>query len=392
MDAITKYYQVVKRLFALMLVSVAFCGLTFCQFEADLCGNLDLSPECQPAFFLAQFLGRDILTSHIFVTSAGIEAYAVEQSSGALTQVSGSPFGSGCVSRAIIGPSQKRIFYNDNSTLRSIDIQNPDTPQATALAESGISNNEMIFSENGNYLLASTSSSITSWQYDAFADTITQVSGSPFGSGCMRAYQQVGNYLIIGQNTPLGTNELLTYTFNPDDGTLALHSTGIDKRINYSVRHPVLDVIYYTNAESGMDNIYVYAVNRTTGVSTQLTGSPYALDAAALLASTLSISPDGRFLYVYSTSDDTLRVFQVNDDGSLNILATHSLALGVSINNILVDSTSKYLFATVVTGNEIWVFSIATDGKLTQIVGNTVSTGVNTSNWIQAYTQTIPWY
>jgi 6-phosphogluconolactonase len=107
-------------------------------------------------------------------------------------------------------------------------------------------------------------------------------------------------------------------------------------------RDYVADYVYTVSASSG--NINGFAVDYQTGILTQITGSPF--QTGFVRETTLVPSPDGKFLYVLSGSEDSKVIeFAVGTDGKLYGQHTYSLT-GTYPTSMAVDAAGKYLYVT----------------------------------------------
>jgi 6-phosphogluconolactonase (cycloisomerase 2 family) len=99
----------------------------------------------------------------------------------------------------------------------------------------------------------------------------------------------------------------------------------------------------YTVSASG-PNINAFAVDYQSGILTQITGSPF--QTGFTRETTLVPSPDGKFLYVLSGSEDSkVEEFAIGTDGKLYGSHTYSLT-GTYPTGMAIDSAGKYLYVT----------------------------------------------
>ena len=82
-----------------------------------------------------------------------------------------------------------------------------------------------------------------------------------------------------------------------------------------------------------------------SGILTQITGSPF--QTGFIRETTLVPSPDGKFLYVLSGSEDSaVESFAVGTDGKLYGQQTYSLSGGTYPTAMAVDTAGKFLYVT----------------------------------------------
>jgi 6-phosphogluconolactonase (cycloisomerase 2 family) len=108
-------------------------------------------------------------------------------------------------------------------------------------------------------------------------------------------------------------------------------------------RDYVADYVYTVSASG--PNINAFAVDFQSGILVQVTGSPFTTGFKR--ETTLVPSPDGKFLYVLSGSEDSaVEVFAVGTDGKLYGQKTYTLAGGTYPTSMAVDAAGKFLYIT----------------------------------------------
>jgi len=107
-------------------------------------------------------------------------------------------------------------------------------------------------------------------------------------------------------------------------------------------RDYVSDYVYTVSASG--PNINGFAVDYQSGILTQITGSPFTTGFQRETA--IVPSPDGKFLYVLSGSEDSkVEEFAVGTDGKLYGSHTYSLT-GTYPTAMAIDSAGKFLYIT----------------------------------------------
>lgn len=395
-----KFYikPIAGRLILFVLLWSGLFSFSGCS-DVELCSGLDLSPDCQPAIFLTQFIGENRYGSHLYLTSTGVQGFQINQDSGMLTELTSSPFGTACTKAIKITSDQNFLYFaDDTSKLYSIGLTSPESLGSSVQVFTTFSFvDDPVFSSNGKhtFLIGDSSENIISANYDNSTGSITAVSGSPFGSGCYSSLQQVGNFLFASESHPsVASSFYRSFSYSETDGSLTLmHSSSIERKINDQVKHPEKDIVYASNAYSAIESVFAFELNTIDGSFTELTGSPFSYTASNKYQSILAIHPEGTYLYLYSSTDAGLKVFEIDSaTGALSYLATHDLNIANNINDLIVDPSGKYLYLTNSGVKEIWVISIdSSTGMLMQLTDSTVSTGVDTPTSLELYTATIPW-
>lgn len=232
-----------------------------------------------------------------------------------------------------------------------------------------------------HYLFAAipAANQVAVYREDPTAGVLTQITGSPYSVGD-GAHSLVlhpnGRYLYVanpGQNEndislfSIATNGVLTEIF-PRTTVAPLGS-----QPQLLIMDPTGAYLYVMNAAS--NNISVFSVDSSTGVLTQLSGSPFPIGLAPL---NMQLTPSGNFLYVsasYTNLVSAIEVFSVNK----GVLAPSGVfqTEGLNPNGLIIDPAGKYLYVANTSSNSISIFSIGSSGGLTQVEGSPIADAYN---------------
>lgn len=224
-------------------------------------------------------------------TQGGIYAYAIDRSSGSLTQATGSPY------------LTNQAFYSD------------------------------VVDQQGKYLFAQGSSGIYAFTIASGTGALTPVSGSPFPApGPTVIFSQPANRIALDQTNRFlyvsGSTGIAAYSINQNTGQLTTIS---GSPFGASVNNPFAIVVAPSNkflyeTHSANDaNLYGYSVDQTTGALTPLAGSPFNRGQCGANVGGANGSPDnmtiasaGKFLYLancatYSIDPNTGVLVQVSN-------------------------------------------------------------------------------
>lgn len=136
--------------------------------------------------------------------------------------------------------------------------------------------------------------------------------------------------------------------------------------------------VYGANTNTHM--IYGFQLNPTTGVLTEISGSPFN---ERLAPSAMAVNPAGTLLFVANGADNDVSVFQINTStGALTEVANSPFSTGIGQNptDLVVDPSGKFLYVangglpeiTGLTDDEIDAYVIdATTGQLTPTPNST---------------------
>jgi 6-phosphogluconolactonase (cycloisomerase 2 family) len=276
-----------------------------------------------------------------------VSAFAVDGTTGALVEITGSPF-------------------------------------ATVSAPWG-----MAVDPSGKFLYASSSGGasnvgIAAYTIDSTTGALAPIAGSPYASG-------YGNYSIA-----ITPNGQFVYVTNHADNTISGYalngSTGVLTPLVgnpftaavgvYALAiHPSGSFLYAANTVDnvGTGSVTAYAIDSVTGALTSTTGSPYATGSGAV---SVALDPAGKFLYVANYSGGTVSAYSVNQStGALAAVAGSPFDTGAGPGNkstysVTVDPSGAYLYASNGVQGNVSAFAIdSVSGALTLVAGGPFTAG-----------------
>ena len=142
-------------------------------------------------------------------------------------------------------------------------------------------------------------------------------------------------------------------------------------------------------ANQGSDNVAVFSLNATTDVLTPVPGSPFASGlkpgplaiAPPLLA---GISASGMFVFVANTGDNSLSAYSIDSTGTLTPLTGSPIPLGNTAqpSSVAVDPGGKFVYVSI-SPQQIAGFALdASTGTLTPITGSPFSVGAGADSMV----------
>ena len=158
----------------------------------------------------------------------------------------------------------------------------------------------------------------------------------------------------------LGTDELLTYRFDAQSGTLAPHAkTKLAKGAGprHFAFHPQGNYAYVINELNSTVTALRYDARAgalTTIHSIATVPQEYT---GGLSTAEIRISPDGRFVYGSNRGHDSIAVFRTSLDGSLTLVEIEPIG-GRTPRNFELDPSGKFLLAAGQGSNNINVFRV----------------------------------
>ena len=328
-------------------------------------------------FFVACSVPQSYKT-YAFVTSAnGISAFLVNTYTGALTEVSRSPFTYGADPSPIaFDPSGKFAYVADNSSDSiSFFTINAATGVLTATAGSPFQLGHEIESirvhPSGNYVYAVNRfesgafprATVAAYTINATTGVMNEIAGSPYFAGiwphCIEL-DPSGKFAYV-----TGIDDDVVYAFEINEATGALTPAAGSPFLGVGavlVAHPSGKFVYLISNAA----IKAYMIDVSTGALARSDSFPIEYP------STLAIDPSGRFAYVGS-SVGILSVFAKidADTGALTAVASLPFDLNNWPRCIRIEPSGK--FAYVIRDNAANISAFAIDpatGVLTEVAGS----------------------
>ncbi len=340
-----------------------------------------------------QSAGRLTSTVHyVYVTngtSDNVSAFAIDTSSGALTQVEGSPFGAG--SRPVgeaIDPVGAFIYVaNGDSDNVSAYVINTESGALTQVQgqpfAAGSYPWQVAIDPTGKFAYVanagvSSSGNVSAYTINASSGALTQVKGSPFAAGTSPsgvAIDPTGKFAYVPNS---GDNDVSAYTINASSGALT-QLKGSPFAAGYQPRKVAINgtFVYVTNFDS--NNVSAYAINAKSGALTQVPGSPFEAGTNPI---GVAIDPTGAFLYVTNHGSNNISAYAVNpSSGALTQVQGSPFAAGRPLPTaVAIDSTGEFAYVADIgcCRGRVSAFAInASSGALTKVKGSPFKAGSN---------------
>ena len=279
--------------------------------------------------------------------AAGISAYSINSTNGALTQIAGSPFSTGpfsAIPRMAIDPS-------------------------------------------GKFLYADAFAGVFAFTIDPPTGALTQVAGSPFAADVNPQSITVdpkGKFVYVA-NTGPGT--VSAFAINATSGVLtpvpgSPFATGLSP-VSISI-NPTSTFAYVADATTSPFPIFAYAIDPTTGALTPLAGSPFS--TGNLLPASVTVDPSGAFLY-QATASGSIQGFTIAPGaGTLTSLGStfarnfgrNDVQLVISGGTAPVTFAPQFVLVANSGSNNVSAYTInPTSGALAAVSGSPFAAGTS---------------
>jgi 6-phosphogluconolactonase len=287
----------------------------------------------------ADISGRFLYTTDFDTNS--VYAYSINTSTGALTQVNGSPFlfpgtqlpNPGNGGPLVIDPAGKYLFYSDAFGAITSFVIDANTGALTASAAPVVHDDNqplsLVINPAGKFLFTSNHSDpsgrgFSVFSIDSATGALSEIQGSPFTFG-----QNVGpaGVVLNGDGSvlyaALNAGQVAALNVNSTTGALsALPGSPFPAQfIATSIAlTPSGKFLYVGNV--GVATISGFSVDSTSGVLTPLVGFPFQEGNPSVLA----VSTSGEYLFVIGATTDILSVYRIDSStGSLSVVSDTSL-------------------------------------------------------------------
>jgi 6-phosphogluconolactonase (cycloisomerase 2 family) len=325
--------------------------------------------------------------------SNNISAYAINASTGALTQVQGSPFATGYGAYAVAIDPTGRFAYVANDGTGSGSQGNVSgfainarSGALTSLQGSpfaaGSNPIGIVISPDGKfaYVVNYISANVSIFAINASTGALKQIKGSPLRTRPFPTAVAID---------PTGQFAYLTHWgFKPDYHPAHIAGYAIDARSGAlrQLKHSVLltgfepisakvdpsgKFIYVANWYSA--TVSAYTITAGTGALSEVQGSPFY---AGYNPGAVTIDPGGTFAYV--ASDLGVAGYTIASNGALTPVQGSPFSGGYEPEGAAIDPLGKFAFVGTDTGpsGKVFAYSInPSNGALTQVPGSPFAAG-----------------
>jgi 6-phosphogluconolactonase len=309
-------------------------------------------------------------------TSHNISGYAVDQVTGALTRLAGSPFPAGNLPQSVAATPSGKFVYAPNSTDSTISAYSLDGTSGalTQITGSPFTTGSYPFgvaiSPSGKFLYTANVSgnTISAFSIDGATGTLTPLSGSPFAAG------------PYPQDLAFSPSGKFVYVSNSSGGTVSAFAVNSDRSLTQvgplyaaGLYPDMLAVspsgfLYVPNDNSG--TISVYSINAASGALTPISGSPFPGPGQPTQA---AVAPSGQILYVSGGNSNDIAAYRINrTTGALTPISGSSFpGGGAGLFSVAISSSDQFLYTADENSFQISGYSInATTGALTPLAGS----------------------
>jgi 6-phosphogluconolactonase len=310
-----------------------------------------------------------------------VSGYKINPLNGALTNLSGSPFSAGSQPSGLaVDPAGKFAYVSNQNYPNYSGTVYGYSINAASGALKQVSGSPYEESDNPYgvavspgagkfaYIVNIYSNNVSAYTI-AKSGSLTEVPGSPFSSGGGEpeemAIDPSGKFAFV----PNTEDDLVSAnTIDPTTGALTPVGTyKAGKTPNFAAVDRTGGFVYVGNTNS--DNISAFAIDPDSGALTKITGSPFSTTGSV---GGLAVSPTANLLYVTQGTPDGVDAFTINSsNGRLSKVKGSPFKAGTGPLHLAVEPKGKYVYAANTGSNNISAFIIKpTSGALTEVKGS----------------------
>jgi 6-phosphogluconolactonase (cycloisomerase 2 family) len=320
----------------------------------------------------------------------GVPTLAVSPSTGALTTVTGSPFGSGSPRVLALSPNGKFLYAANGDGTNTVGeyAVNAATGALTSIGTIATGNSPYAVAVDPSsrfvYAVAINTNAVYGYTIDSTTGALKAMAGSPFTTAIEApdyvTVDPTGRFAMVAEGCCANTAGISVYTINPSTGELNavpgspfLPPTNISEPTGVAV-DPTGRFVYVANGGGfGTLAVTVYSITASTGKLTLL-GEPLPV-GTGMVPESVATDVTGQYVYM-TTNDDTLNGYSIdNTTGDLTELKGSPFSASGGTRGLAVDPSGKFLY--LANGQQLLGYSInAVTGALTQLSTSPYTAGI----------------
>jgi 6-phosphogluconolactonase (cycloisomerase 2 family) len=281
-----------------------------------------------------------------------VDAFSITATTGALTQITGSPFSAGPAPGGgglAITPDANFLYVTllNSNAVAGFSISGgalAALPSSPFPAESPVF--QAVVDPSGTFLYATNHNDsmggISAYTINPTTGDLTAVAGSPFPTEANfpgpngLAIGGEGKFLYVGMvGTSQPNNVVFAFAITPGTGVLtpvvgSPFTTGSEPiRV---ATDPSGKFLFTANQSDS--NVSAFTIDSATGILTPVTGSPFGVQGSP---ASLEVDPSGTFLFVATTATNGLSAFSIDSNsGALSPVAGSPFGTGGGISGVAI--------------------------------------------------------
>jgi 6-phosphogluconolactonase (cycloisomerase 2 family) len=274
----------------------------------------------------------DPQSAHLYIASEGdnaVAAFAIDGSSGALTQIGTYAAGAGADQIPAFSPNGEFLYVMD-TTANAVSGYSIDptsgalTPIPTSPFPTGSQPDWIVFTPDGKYAYVANNGqdTISAYSVDATSGALTPLTTPTYPTDEHPedlTIDSTGTHLYAPVALGSSNGAIDGFTINADGSLTKITGSGswlVGITPRYLALDPTAPFAYVSSAGTGGTGVYGFSVDPTTGALTALTGNPFptgpAGSATAAEPQFITIDPSGKYGYTADQGTGTITGFAID--------------------------------------------------------------------------------
>src|SRR5579883_350504 len=284
-------------------------------------------------------------STDLYLASAGdgkVAGFSIDQTSGALTPMAGSPYPSGPNASGIpaFSPDNRHLYVLDNNSTGGVYGYSVDsatgvlTPISGSSFPTGPNPYWITFTPNGNfaYVANSGTSTISAFAVNGTTGALTPLTPTATfttdGNPEDLTIDSTGTHLYAPMSLGASNGEVDAFTINADGSLTA--ATGSPWMVGIGPRFVDIDptgrFAYVSSAGTGGTGVYGFTIDSTSGALAPMTGNPFHTGNEPQF---ITVDPSGKFGYTADQGSGTITGFMIDHTtGVLTAVPNSPYAVG----------------------------------------------------------------
>jgi 6-phosphogluconolactonase (cycloisomerase 2 family) len=303
-------------------------------------------------------------------TSKSISEFTINDSTGALTAVAGSPLADSNGPQAVAASPNDKFLYTANSNGSISEYKVGSTGALTKVSGSpltGLGNPvSLVVDPTSGFLLVvdQTNKALSSYTINSSTGALSLLNSvSTATSPTVVALDPLGVQALVAEGT--ATLQYFPISLNGTIGSPQTYTAGatpVASSIDPTSQH-----LFQVNTNGNLACVYTLL---ETGVQS---GAPCY--NTGNLPSAVLAEPSGRFVYVANSADNNISAYSLNTSNGVLTPIAGTFTTGSGPDSLSASNDGKYLYVTNKSSGTVSIFTINSDGTLTAAGSATTATG-----------------
>jgi len=291
--------------------------------------------------------------------TGSVSAYVADSGTGALTQVSGSPFGASNSTLAVGSDASGKFLYALNQTGGvsgfGIDQNTGQLSSVGAAVPTGTNPVALAVDPLARFLYVAEAGPPTGVRGFSISSSgvLSPLAGSPFSLGSSvpnsLAMDIRGLFLFVGTQD----GQILSFPIQSDGSLGTMASISTPSGVAAIAVDPTVRFLY---AADGVHGVSAFTITTGTGALTVVTGSPFS---AGLTPVGVAVDSVGKFVFTANRDSNNASAFQINiNTGALTASPSSPFPANTRPVSVAADPSARFAYVVNNGSNNVSIFTV----------------------------------